>query len=173
MPLLSSRFLDVREDGDHFSFCLRRCFDERLALRLRHHEARRKVRLRLKSIGDITVFSTDAMFRVAPHVTVRFEAIAAIRERIDRDLAAIAERPMTSHEVQEALQITAKERIRWTKDNRLRACGTITARRQQVMTFRVYAPAYIQELSGQPEIIEAWRNADRASEIHSVGCEAS
>jgi hypothetical protein len=72
---------------------------------------------------------------------------------------------MTSHEVQDALNITARERIRWTKDGRLRTSGTFTARRQQVVTFSTYAVAYIEALSLRTETIEAWREADRDAAV--------
>jgi hypothetical protein len=61
---------------------------------------------------------------------------------IGRRLDNIAKRPMTSHEVQEVLGISARERIRWTKDNRLRTSGTFTARRQQIVTLNTYAADY-------------------------------
>jgi len=148
--LFSSRFLDIREDRSSFSFCMQRCFDESLALRMRDSESRRRVRQRLKSVGDIAVSPAGVTIRVAPRDGVGLSAIAPVTEQIDRDLSAIAARTMTSHEVQEALRISARERIRWTKNNRLRTCGTITVRRQQVVTLNTYAPDYIERLYRRP-----------------------
>jgi hypothetical protein len=125
----------------------------------------------LKSIAEITASPMRLTFRVVPHEAAGLDAIAAARERIERDLSAIAKRPMTSREVQGALRISAKERIRWAKHNRPHTCGTSAVRRQQMVTLQLYAPEYIQELSRQPDIIEAWRAADRAAEMCPTRCE--
>jgi hypothetical protein len=158
--LLNSRFLDLHEEGNELVCCLGRCFEEHFGLGLRRQETRRKVRLHLKSVGQIAASPTDTPLKLVVE-SDSSQLIAAVIERIDHDLAAIAERPLTSHEVQDALHITARERIRWTKDKRLRTSGTFTAQRQQIVTMNTYSVNDIRKLYLQPATIEAWRAADR------------
>jgi hypothetical protein len=157
--LLNSRFLDIHKEGNELACCLRRCFEEHFGLSLRRQETRRRVRLHLKSVGQIAASSTDACFKFMLN-TDSLLVMAAI-DRIDRDLAAIAKRPLTSHEVQDALHITARESIRWTKDKRLPTSGTFTARRRQIVTINTYSVNDIRELHLQPATIEGWRAADK------------
>jgi hypothetical protein len=84
---------------------------------------RRVTRQLLKSAQFDFAAITDGGFSV-PCAPDRNAALHAALNNIRRRLDAIAKRPMTSHEVQEALGISARERIRWTKDNRLRTSGT-------------------------------------------------
>ena len=142
--------------------CLRRWHEAYLGLSLHRRETRRKVFRRLKSVGQIVASSTETSLTVVLKNDAT-KPIEQIIELIDRDLAVIANRPLTSHEVQDALGITARERIRWTNDGRLRTSGTFTTQRQQIVTINMYAVDDIEKLCAQPATIEAWRDADRAA----------
>ena len=157
--MLNSLFLDIHKEGNELTCDLRRCYEVHFGLSMRRREARRRIRLHLKSVGQLAASSADDCFRVALNSDL-LPAIAVI-DRIDRDLAAIAKRPLTSHEVQDALHITARERIRWTKDKRLPTSGTFTARRRQIVTINTYLVNDIRELYLQPATIEDWRAADK------------
>jgi hypothetical protein len=153
-----SRFLDIQEETTGVLICrLERCFDENFGLHARRRETRRRVRLRLKSVGEVTTLPEDTSFRVKID---SLEGADTVINGIDRDLAAIAKRPMRAHEVEAALRITARERIRWTKNGRLRTSGMIMMRRQQIVAINTYAVDDIQALAARPATIDTWRAAD-------------
>jgi hypothetical protein len=54
----SSRFLDLADGAGRLIFSMQACLARHLGLRLRWPEARRKVRLRLKSAGAVATFPT-------------------------------------------------------------------------------------------------------------------
>jgi hypothetical protein len=159
MKLPSSRFLDLEESAGRLIFSMQGCLDRHLGLRLRWPAARRKVRLRLKSVGAVARSPADMVFTVVCNTT-SLPAIAAALEDIDRDLEALAERPLTSHLVQQALHITSRERLRWTKDKRLRTSGTSKIQRGQTISLAMYPVDDIEQLIRDPAKIQEWREAD-------------
>jgi hypothetical protein len=153
---------EVSQKGEMLVISFQRCLDQCLTLKIRRREVRRVRRKLLKSAQFDFATMTDGSFSVpcAPDRNVVFDAVL---NNIGRRLDNIAKRPMTSHEVQEALGISARERIRWTKDNRLRTSGTFTARRQQIVTLNTYAVDYIQSL---------YHHVRRDKAAFSSGCKA-
>jgi hypothetical protein len=158
----SSRFLDIGEYGGHLVFSMEACLNRHLGLGLRWPEARRKVRLRLKSIGAAATAPAGMVFTVSCSST-SLPAITAVLDDIDRDLDFLAERPLAAHLVERALDITARERLRWTKDGRLPTAGTSKIQRGQPVSLNLYPIDSVEQLIREPQRIRAWREADAQS----------
>jgi hypothetical protein len=74
------------------------------------------------------------------------EAIAALVESIEG-------LSLTPKEVEEALNITSRERIKWTKAGRL-------FRKGQEIFYQCYSPSGIAHLATRPDAISEWRRSD-------------
>ena len=134
------------------------CLDRHLGLRLRWPGARRKARLRLKSIGAVPAERAGIVFTLSNSSASRLAITAALND-IDRDLGILAKRPLTAHLVEQALDITARERLRWTKGGRLRTAGTSKIRRGQQIVLNLYPIDSIEQLIREPQRIQSWREA--------------
>jgi hypothetical protein len=66
---------------------------------------------------------------------------------------------LTAHLVEQALDITARERLRWTKGGRLRTAGTSKIRRGQQIVLNLYPIDSIEQLIREPQRIQSWREA--------------
>ncbi len=160
VELPHSSFLDLAREGDQIVFSLKRCFAEHFGLGLRRAETLRCVKKCLHQLGPFTRSESGSELSV-PYDATRIGALAEALEQVERDLKIIAERPLTSRLVQEALGITGRERMRWTKDGRLSSSGTYTILRQQVITLSAYSVDYIRDLAAQPSLVDEWRAADK------------
>jgi hypothetical protein len=80
--------------------------------------------------------------------------------RVAEVLAEIASRPLTPRLLVTALNITTKERLRWTKDGRLPRSGAVLVKRAHVVAVPTYAVSLVEELIARPDIIAAWRDQD-------------
>ncbi len=158
--LRKSRFLDVGQVGNVIVFSFRRCFEEQLGLRLRQRESLRRARSRLKHIGVVQRLSPDGDLAL-PQNAISTADLEGTLDDLDDLLAGIAERPLTAHQVEQALAITAQERSRWTKDKRLPSAGTDLIRRGQVIGLSTYPVDAIAQLIGRPQTIQIWREADK------------
>jgi hypothetical protein len=70
---------------------------------------------------------------------------------------------VTPKVVEEALGITARERIRWTKDGRLPKSGTGTFKKgRHNFMYYLHPSAKIALLVETPSILKSWRDADAA-----------
>ena len=83
-----------------------------------------------------------------------------VRSQIEALLEDIAQRPYTAGEVRERLGITNQERLRWTKEGRLRRGGNEIIDRGQKIAVTTYEVASIDALALAPETIELWRLDD-------------
>ena len=80
---------------------------------------------------------------------------------IEEALAASTQERLYPRMVEEALNITARERLRWTKDRRLPQSGSgAFGRGRQSVSFTMYAFDDIARLRDDLSIIHAWRDAD-------------
>lgn len=77
-----------------------------------------------------------------------------------RKIASIVHRPCTPRMVVKLLGIQSRERIRWTKDGRLKTVGKIGARHGNGFACPTYAADDIANLAAHPEIIAQWRHTD-------------
>jgi hypothetical protein len=59
-----------------------------------------------------------------------------------------------------ALNISAMERQRWTKDARLQLAGAVRVRQGQVLSIPTYSVEFIHELASHPDVIARWRQQD-------------
>jgi hypothetical protein len=135
---------------------LARCFDQNIGLDLRRAQARRAMKAAIRHCAVLS-WECDTTCRIkvlhAQHVdTWRGEAV--------RGLAAVAERPLTPMLLLAALPITNRERLRWTKDRRLRQEGAATIRRGQNIAVPLYSVDFVETMLADLTIIESWRLSD-------------
>jgi hypothetical protein len=87
--------------------------------------------------------------------------VAALVGAIGRLLASMRREPLHPRVVEEALGISAQERVRWTKAGRLRRAGSGTlSSGWQLVRFPLYSPRQILELTHNSSIIGRWRSGD-------------
>ena len=90
-----------------------------------------------------------------PHEYLR-DVIADITELIE----SIERLSLTPKEVEEALSITSRERIKWTKAGRLPRAEQRSFMKGQEIFYQCYSPSGIAELAMRPETISEWRRSD-------------
>lgn len=56
------------------------------------------------------------------------------------------------------LGITSQERLRWTKDGRLKQGGSVTIKRGQLISVPTYSISDVEFLADNPAIIANWRS---------------
>jgi hypothetical protein len=84
--------------------------------------------------------------------------LTKLRVAIDRVMSAFEREKLHPQVVQEILHITPRERIRWTKDGRLRQAGKgVLSSGWQTVHFPLYRRDQILELRQSPATIAAWR----------------
>jgi hypothetical protein len=85
---------------------------------------------------------------------------AVLRDLATR-LAEIAWRPLTPKLLLTALHISTRERLRWTKDGRLRTSGKLLIR-NGVVAFSVptYPVSVVEQLANTPDVLSSWRAQD-------------
>ncbi len=97
---------------------------------------------------------------IIPPTTARDDLDSLYRELVIV-LRDIANRPLTPKMLLKALPLTNRERLRWTKDGRLRTSGRLNIRQGEITyAFPTYAPHVVEELSQNPNTILSWRRAD-------------
>lgn len=84
--------------------------------------------------------------------------IAALLESIER-------LSLTPKEVEEALSITSRERIGWTKADRLPRAEQRSFMNGQEIFYQCYSPSGIAHLATKPEIINEWRKSDSVGKL--------
>lgn len=90
-----------------------------------------------------------------PHEYLR-DVIADITELVE----FIERLSLTPKEVEEALNITSRERIKWTKAGRLPRAEQRSFKKGQEIFYQCYSPSGIAGLAMRPEIISEWRRCD-------------
>lgn len=156
------RFIEVIEDTDAVTVSFTRCLVEEPGLRWRIPEIERVVVGELESLLAHPSRLADGL----AHVTLSIPLDVWLHERLrklDRRLGIIAARPLTPRLVQLALGISGKERVRWTKDGRLKSLGSSYLRGTHLVRFDTYASQYIARLARNPGIIAGWRIDDSKS----------
>ncbi len=155
--IVRSGFLHVTVGQDEIHLSPQKGLNRFLGLRLREAEVKKRIAtyLRRLDIGAYAKAPDVWIFRRDDIHTVR-----GIVAEIDAALKIIANRPLTPRLVQNVLGITARERLRWTKDGRLPVKGSISFRRGQTINIRTYAPDGIAKLLSDPALIASWRAND-------------
>lgn len=157
----TSAYIDVTWDGDIATISAQRGIDGHLGLRFRVEEVGRRIESRLKRVGP-TERDTEGHRFMVSCPSPRVAALSKVLGHLDAALDLIATRPLTPRLVQQALEITSRERLRWTKDGRLPQQGSATIRRGQLINISTYAVSQIADLMAHPRVIEGWRCSDAA-----------
>jgi hypothetical protein len=152
--------LDVTVHGSKLIVSIERCVSDDPILWLRRAECCRMLARKLSSIGDARTARTRPAVEVAL-AGGGSAALDAVLHQIRLQLREIATRPCTPQVVVELLRIQPRERLRWTKDGRLRSSGSVSFRRGGALSCATYATEEVVRLYRRPEIIAAWRQADR------------
>lgn len=91
----------------------------------------------------------------------RLAEMADLLTRLDEHIDEYLLAPVYPRVVEEILKISARERIRWTKDGRLETSGRGSfSCGPRSVHFPRYPVRHIEMLAGQAETISAWRDAD-------------
>ena len=77
-------------------------------------------------------------------------------------LKVIAKRPYSAKEVCMILGITNRERLRWTKDGRLKRGGNEIIKRGQKIAVITYNTNTVEALAKDQKLIEKWRINDKS-----------
>ncbi|WAJ27179.1 hypothetical protein [Antarcticirhabdus aurantiaca] len=121
----------------------------------------RELRARL-SFPDRSHFALEDgrfVFRIRASEKARFEIASEI---LSDALEAIDTLPVLPGEVEDILSISPRERLKWTKDGRLRSAGTRTVKlrgRAKAVTFHVFDPRHIEDLLDR-DLPAIWREED-------------
>jgi hypothetical protein len=149
--------IEVRHQDGEIRLAFRRCFETHLGLRLRASEVRRCFsRLRIKPMPRW--IEADQELVLLGHDLASLHT--SMFPRLAKELSRIAWRPLTPRLVAIALNISGAERLRWTKDGRLRPAGAVRSQQGQVISMPTYSVENIDELASHPEIIARWRQQD-------------
>ncbi|MBE7183714.1 MAG: hypothetical protein INR68_04830 [Methylobacterium mesophilicum] len=88
-----------------------------------------------------------------------FDKAAAI---VSKALGGIDGLPVLPREVEDILAIVPRERLKWTKDGRLKSAGTKTVKlrgRAKAVTFHVFDPRHVEDLLDR-DMPALWREED-------------
>jgi len=123
----------------------------------------RAIRNRLGSAftGDVAVVGDRLEISLPGDSPGQCEQIVA---KIAEILEGIAGWPVLPREVEDILTITARERLKWTRDTRLNSAGTRTVKlrgRKKAVTFHVFDPRHIEEVLDR-DLVAVWRAEDKA-----------
>jgi hypothetical protein len=127
-------------------------------------DVRRRVRRVLKQARVLGV-KEDGELIEAQFADQRDAATAAAE--IGRRRTAYVEEELSPETVEQLLDVTSRERVRWTKDGRLPRSGTVQFKKGK-QTFQVYQHPVegIGMLLENPEMIAQWRAQDAGSASH-------
>jgi hypothetical protein len=149
--------LDVTDGERGRMIGLTRCFQAHLGLRLRRGESLRFLR---RILADCSANWREAEQEIAIPAGDATSAEIILRE-LAEGLADIAWRPLTPRLLLTALNITSRERLRWTKDGRLQSSGRLQARQGTVAySVPTYSISEIEKLVACPDILARWRGQD-------------
>lgn len=152
-----SIFLHVTVGRDEIHLSSQKGLNRFLGLRVRQAEVKRRIADTVRHI-DTIIYQKASDVLIFRRADIDF--VRKLVTEIDDTLKAIACRPLTPRLVQEALGITARERLRWTKDGRLPTKGSISFRKGRTITIRTYPPEGISGLLSSPETIASWCASD-------------
>jgi hypothetical protein len=128
----------------------------------------REARNRLPMISRKEFVSEEGVFRFALPECEEERFAAAIRI-VDEVLAGAADLPVMPTEAEEILTISARERLKWTKDGRLRSAGTRTVKlrgRAKAVTFHIHDPRHVEDVLDR-DLPSIWREEDAAEIVEN------
>jgi hypothetical protein len=164
---LRSRYLSVVATRDAIILTFEPDFALTLGLATRAREARRRVKACLRAFG---IHANGAGGVTACMAGIDTGHARRVVAEVDKVLDGFARGGLTPRMVEQVLGITARERLRWTKDGRLPQSGSGSFRRgPNVIHFPLHPAHKIASLAVDPSIVAAWREADRENaDIHRV-----
>ena len=129
-----------------------------LPLGLKVHAGERDATLkRLMKQSGAVIVRTARQCSFPPAMASHAETL---RNVMLQKLGAIAQKPLSPRQVGRLLSISPAERLRWSKDGRLRQSGAAQILRGAKIRLCTYPPQEIERLLANPEIIAAWRQGD-------------
>ena len=130
------------------------------SLRLRPKEARSALRKHLSGQERVRWIENAI---VISFVNAEGKHAAARLLKTSADiLEVIATRPLTPKEICKALKISNQERLRWTKNGRLKTSGTLTFATGRRVTVPTYSARWVADLLNDHQKIVGWRKQDAA-----------
>jgi hypothetical protein len=156
-------YAKIATDGDGIALLVELPFALTLGLDHRKKEACRRIQKALRGL-PARLATQDG----ETHLMVRLEQTGKDVARrsaadIDETLASFAREKVTPNAVEQALGITSKERIRWTKDGRLPRSGNGTFKKgSHIFQYSLHPADKIAELAENPSIVASWRLDDHA-----------
>jgi hypothetical protein len=155
MSTIGLRYLDIGADGAHPTLSFECCLNEMPVLQLRERELRKRLRGILERAGWRTrMIAPRIALCIAQHDQTDIGNISVVIEDAVEDIAF---RPLSPKDVERSLHITAQERIRWTKDGRLKTSGSGSFRKGQAITFKTYCVVAALKSAANPGAIARWR----------------
>jgi hypothetical protein len=148
------------EGADVCELCFRDALDRHIGLKLRSAEVEKRIRAKARAQRRHRWEWDQATFRLILKDAPDCPRFAGFCEIVSIDLTAIAFRPFTPRLLVTALSITNQERLRWTKDGRLRTSGSVTIRRGQLINVPTYDVGVVEALLAEPSIVDGWRIDD-------------
>lgn len=108
------------------------------------------------------------------YVRLRFEAgqearLAVAVAVVEGVLGGIDALPVLPREVDDILTIQPRERLRWTRDGRLRSVGTRTVKlrgRAKAVTFHVFDPRHVEDVLDR-DLASLWRQEDAEAAVEN------
>jgi len=158
------RHLDVElSDGDVI-ISYERCVAADRVLQLRESELRGLVRKGARRLGQLAIDDIGPRaFRVLQ--AAQDAKLMDRLSRLDGHIQRLATGPFTPRMVSSLLDITSRERLRWSKDGRLKISGALTFHPGHTVTIPSYDADEIVALATNPAVIAQWRLQDKSADI--------
>lgn len=141
-------------------------YDGNPIVRFRQQEILRALNIKLSQLGTVVAGPEYCSVQVTVSQQESARRVNDVLTSLLYQATRILQQPCTPKMVMELLRIGSKERLRWTKDGRLKTVGRLATRNGNSAACRTYAADDIVELMRHPEIIEQWRQADASAGAH-------
>jgi hypothetical protein len=160
---LQSRYVSVTDTGAGFELTFNPSQALTLGLLQREQEAHRRFAKIAKRAGAVKSRSKEGTSKAIIASFDRSQVQAALVS-LDAELDRLKRMKLYPSMVEELLGISGIERLRWTKDGRLKTSGSGSfTNGPQVIHFPLYHPDMIVELAKNPAEIASWRERDLAN----------
>jgi len=149
--------VELHERDPILRLSLERCFEGCIGLKVRPTQARRHLKSALR---DRCVLRWQSETVAIVQMIEPGTGLDLLKELAAAYLAEVTGEPVTPRLLVAALGITSRERLRWTKDGRLKPDGSVTIKRGQLISAPVYSMSDVEFLADNPAIIARWRMDD-------------
>ena len=160
--VLRSRHLMIATNDEAISVTYQPPLTLTLGSVTRSRAVRNRVKATLKTAAPLSRTDDGKTIR-AQFDVASAPQLKIVIAKIDRLLDRFAKERLTPRMVEEILGISAAERLRWSKDERLPKSGTGSFRQgKQSIHFNLHPPDKIAELAADRSVIAKWREQDAA-----------